>query len=113
MNSNNLLDEAMYESTVLRQAAEKLNFIWRLAYAYQTPELLRFLDDLTEELLERREFLRNSLEALRKRYGRSRGPLAALRSVNASRRPAVAARIARIVTGSRVPTAWMTASDRS
>ena len=65
-----LLKEDRYESTVLREAAEKLNFIWRLAYAYKPPELLCFLDDLAGKLAERREFLRTSLDTWRTRPNR-------------------------------------------
>jgi hypothetical protein len=63
MDSNQLLNGDKFESIVLREAADKLNFIWRLAYAYQPPELLRFLDTLASELAERREFLKTSLES--------------------------------------------------
>jgi hypothetical protein len=69
MNPNLLLEEERYESTVLREAAEKLNFIWRLAYAYKPPELLRFLDDLAGVLAERREFLKTSIDTWNARPG--------------------------------------------
>jgi hypothetical protein len=62
MDTKTLVDGDRYESTVLREAAEKLNFIWRLAYAYKPPELLQFLVDLTGELTERQDFLRTSLD---------------------------------------------------
>lgn len=69
MNTNNLLEGDKYESTVLREAAEKINFIWQLAYAYKPPELLQFLHDLTGELDARREFVRTSLATMRGRHG--------------------------------------------
>jgi hypothetical protein len=69
MNSNDLLRGDWYESTVLREAAEKLNFIWRLAYAYKPPEILQFLQDLTGELDTRREFVRIALAAMRGKHG--------------------------------------------
>ena len=70
MNTDHLLQGDRYESTVLREAAEKLNFIWRLAYAYKPPELLQFLVDLTGELQERRGFLSASLEEYRRTPGK-------------------------------------------
>lgn len=66
MSTDALLKEDRYESTVLREAAEKLNFIWRLAYAYKPPEILHFLQDLTGELDLRREFVNTSLAASRR-----------------------------------------------
>jgi hypothetical protein len=69
MKPNDLLQGDRYEGTVLREAAEKLNFIWRLAYAYKPPEILQFLVDLTGELVERREFLRTSLATMRDTHG--------------------------------------------
>jgi hypothetical protein len=69
MNTKDLVQGDKYESTVLREAAEKLNFIWRLAYAYKPPELLQFLADLTGELDARREFVRTSLATMRGKHG--------------------------------------------
>jgi len=62
MNDRCLLDEREIKSAVLREATEKLNFIWRLAYAYRPPELLEWLDALTGELDGRRDFVRAALQ---------------------------------------------------
>ncbi len=62
MNDRCLLDERMIKSALLREATEKLNTIWRLAYAYRPPELLQWLDALTGELEGRREFVRTALQ---------------------------------------------------
>lgn len=70
MSTEALLKEGHYESTLLREAAEKLNFIWRLAYAYKPPELLHFLEDLAGELEKRKEFLSASLEEYRGHPGK-------------------------------------------
>jgi hypothetical protein len=75
MNTKALLEGDRYESTVLRESADKLNLIWRLAYAYQAPELLRFLDDLAGVLAERREFLRTSLDAWNNKVSVRRRPV--------------------------------------
>jgi hypothetical protein len=69
MNTESLVQGDRYESAVLREAAEKLNFIWRLAYAYKPPGILQFLQDLTGELDARREFVRTSLAAMRGKHG--------------------------------------------
>jgi hypothetical protein len=45
-----LIREEDYESQVLREAAEKLNFIYGLANAYRAPELLDFLHALAQGL---------------------------------------------------------------
>ena len=63
MNDRCLLDERMIQSALLREATEKLNTVWRLAYAYRPPELLHWLEALTGELDLRREFVRSALEA--------------------------------------------------
>jgi hypothetical protein len=60
-----LLDERTIDSAVLREATEKLNFIWRLADAYRAPEHLEWLDLITGKLLERREFVRSHLQPRR------------------------------------------------
>ncbi len=65
MNDRWLMDERMIQSAVLREATDKLNFIWRLAYAYHAPELLEWLDDLTGELADRRDFVRSHLQSRR------------------------------------------------
>jgi hypothetical protein len=61
MNDRWLIDERDLDGTVLREASEKLNFIWRLACAYRAPVLLRWLDDLAEELAGRRPIIREHL----------------------------------------------------
>jgi len=53
-----LLREEEFDSTVLREAAEKLNFIGRLAYAYRAPELLRFIGSLSRSLARLEALLR-------------------------------------------------------
>ena len=63
MNDSRLLDEGDIDSAVLREATVKLNFIWRLAYAYRAPELLEWLNDLTEELVSRRDFVKTNLKS--------------------------------------------------
>lgn len=65
MNDRWLVDERMIDSAVLREATEKLNFIWRLAAAYQAPELLEWLDLVAGELADRRDFLRSHLKSRR------------------------------------------------
>jgi hypothetical protein len=67
MNDRWLVDERMIDSAVLREATETLNFIWRLAYAYQAPELLEWLDLVAGELADRRDFLRSHLKSHRSR----------------------------------------------
>jgi len=59
MTHARLLRAEDFESTVLKEAADKLNFIHRLALAYRAPELLRFLDALARGL----EHARARLEA--------------------------------------------------
>ncbi len=61
MNHRWLIEPGDIDSAVLREAAEKLNFIWRLAYAYRAPELLEWLDRLAEELALRRDFVKTNL----------------------------------------------------
>jgi hypothetical protein len=50
MTHSRLLREEDFDSIVLREAADKLNFISRLAFAYRAPELLRFLGALARSL---------------------------------------------------------------
>ena len=57
MIDGRLLREEDFDSAVLREAADKLNFIYRLACTFRAPELLRFLSTLSSGLDERREFL--------------------------------------------------------
>ena len=63
MNDRWLIDERDLDSAVLREASEKLNFIWRLASAYRAPELLGWLDVLAGELAGRRDFIRKNLKS--------------------------------------------------
>ena len=57
MIDGRLLREEDFDSAVLREAADKLNFIYRLACTYRAPELLRFLSTLASGLALRAEFL--------------------------------------------------------
>jgi len=54
MTPGRLLRREDFESTVLREAADKLNFIYRLAVAYRAPELLEFLEALARSLEQAR-----------------------------------------------------------
>ncbi|HLY76243.1 MAG TPA: hypothetical protein VKU80_19235, partial [Planctomycetota bacterium] len=63
MNDRWLIDERKIKSAVLCEATEKVNFIWRLAYAYRPPELLEWLEELTGELEGRRDFVRSALQS--------------------------------------------------
>jgi len=65
MNDRWLVDERAVKSAILREASEKLNFIWRLAYAYRAPEHLLWLELVTSELADRRDFVRASLKSRR------------------------------------------------
>lgn len=53
MTRKPLLREEDFESKILREAAESLNFIWLLASTYRAPELLEFLGRLRRELCPR------------------------------------------------------------
>lgn len=57
MSKDALMREDAFESRVLREAAESLNFIWLLASTYRAPELLEFVDALGEGLIVRGEEL--------------------------------------------------------
>lgn len=61
MIDGRLLREEDFDSDVLREAAEKLNFIYRLARTYRAPELLEFLDAVAEGLLRPEDFQRAGL----------------------------------------------------
>ena len=50
MTHDRLLCVEDFDSDVLREAAEKLNVISRLAFMYRAPELLRFLGALAKSL---------------------------------------------------------------
>jgi hypothetical protein len=65
MNDIRLLDEGDIDSALLREATEKLNFIWGLAYAYRAPGLLRWLDNLTGSLVARQDFVKTNLKSRR------------------------------------------------
>ena len=52
---SNLLEEEAFESKVLQEAAESLNFIGLLASAYRAPELLDFIEKLARGLERFRE----------------------------------------------------------
>lgn len=61
MTHSRLLREEDFDSSVLREAADKLNFISRLAFAYRAPELVRFLQTLARSLRPLEEGLRAEL----------------------------------------------------
>ena len=65
MDDRWLIDERTIDSAVLREATEKLNFVWRLAYAYRAPELLAWLDLVTGKLVDRRDFVRSHMRPRR------------------------------------------------
>lgn len=58
MIDGRLLREDDFDSVVLREAAEKLNFIYCLARTYRAPELLEFLDAVAEGLLKPEDYRR-------------------------------------------------------
>lgn len=55
MTDGRLLREEDFETVILRETAEKLNFIYRLAGRYRAPELLEFLDAVAEGLRRPRD----------------------------------------------------------
>lgn len=61
MIDGRLLREEDFESSVLREAAETLNIIYRLASTYRAPELLAFLDAVAEGLLRPEDYRRAGL----------------------------------------------------
>jgi hypothetical protein len=63
-----LLREDEWQSSVLREAAEKMNFILLVTSAYRPPEFLSFLDALSLALGKAREFL-EARAALRRACG--------------------------------------------
>lgn len=50
MEEDRFLSAEAFESRMLRDAAELLNFIWLLASTYHAPELLAFLEALRYRL---------------------------------------------------------------
>lgn len=50
MEDDRFLSREEFESRVLREAVESLNYIWLLASAYRAPELLAFLEALRVRL---------------------------------------------------------------
>ena len=65
MDDSRLLDDRSIDSALLREATDKLNFIWDLAQAYRAPGLLRWLDNLSERLAARQDFLKTALQSRR------------------------------------------------
>ncbi|HLY10442.1 MAG TPA: hypothetical protein VKW04_14160 [Planctomycetota bacterium] len=55
MIDGRLLREEDFDSVVLREAAERLNLIYRLARTYRAPELVAFLDAVAEGLLQQED----------------------------------------------------------
>jgi hypothetical protein len=64
MTDGRLLREEDFDSAVLRETAQMLNFIGRLAFTFRAPELLRFLGALAKGLA-RHEILMRSERASR------------------------------------------------
>jgi hypothetical protein len=65
MNDYRLLEEKDIDSALLREATEKLNFIWGLARTYRAPVLLGWLDNLTGSLVSRQDFVKTQLKSRR------------------------------------------------
>lgn len=66
MTDLRLLEDGDIDSAVVREATEKLNFIWGLAYAYRAPGLLLWFDTLTRTLVARQDFVRRHLPPRRR-----------------------------------------------
>jgi len=60
-----LLEERDVDSALLREATEKLNFIWALAARYRAPVLLTWFDTLTRSLLGRQDVVQSQLKSRR------------------------------------------------
>jgi hypothetical protein len=65
MNDPRLLEETGIESALLREATEKLNFIWALATTYRAPVLLRWFDKLTGSLVSRQDIVKTEPKSRR------------------------------------------------
>jgi len=65
MNDPRLLDDKDIDSALLREATEKLNFIWALATTYRAPVLLKWFDTLTGSLVGRQDFVKAELKSRR------------------------------------------------
>ena len=65
MNDLRLLEDKDIDSALLREATEKLNFIWGLAITYRAPGLLVWLDNLTGSLVSRQDFVKSRLKSRR------------------------------------------------
>ena len=65
MNDPRLLDEKDIDSALLREATEKLNFIWGLATTYRAPVLLRWFDNLTGSLVSHQDIVKSQLKSRR------------------------------------------------
>jgi hypothetical protein len=65
MDDRRLLDDRDIDSALLREATEKLNFIWGLAQAYRAPALLGWFATLTGRLVARQDFVRTQLPSRR------------------------------------------------
>ena len=65
MNDPRLLEDKDIDSALLREATEKLNFIWGLATTYRAPVLLRWFDTLTGSLVSRQDFVQTQLQSRR------------------------------------------------
>jgi len=65
MKDPRLLEVDDIDSALLREATEKLNFIWGLATTYQAPVLLSWFDTLTGSLVSRQDFVKSRLKSRR------------------------------------------------
>jgi hypothetical protein len=65
MNDHRLLEEKDIDSALVREATEKLNFIWGLAITYRAPGLLRWFENLTGSLVSRQDFVKTQLKSRR------------------------------------------------
>jgi hypothetical protein len=65
MTDLRLLEEKDIDGALVREATEKLNFIWGLAITYRAPGLLRWLDTLTGSLVSRQDLVKSRLQSRR------------------------------------------------
>jgi hypothetical protein len=65
MTDLRLLEDGDEGSALVREATEKLNFIWGLAITYRAPGLLRWLDNLTGSLVSRQDLVKTQLKSRR------------------------------------------------
>lgn len=63
MDAGRILEEEGWTSAVMREAAARVNFLWRVAWVYRAPEPLAFMEALASGIERRKE----ALEACRGR----------------------------------------------